>query len=610
MTLTKIFCMTHGYQTLVREITTPILPTFVTSCLNLLSSKSSKPGTVPSSLDEVVFQSFAILVPRYTTIFRPFVSQIRRATRVYLAPTISDAIYTSASLKNDARRLTVVVHQTAPKNTGGEEWAKAVRELIQGIHATADQVFRAVIEDWESTTGYIADPADVNQELRGGGISTEDLPSWSGIHAGSERLTGMLELLADYFKSETSTPVTIPLGSLMDMTTRMLSISLPHSDGPSSVGPARLHPAIDRDEKDGLSSALPQIYVASLQLINVVADRMQENFLPLAQGVFDQLAWVFPYGKHDPSFRLAAYQTASIMLSHLGSALDNSQTSKATPLVKACCHDLYVVPSSIGTGNVDATKAKAQGNGSRSINADTFLRNTPVSPMDSLPENTQLAAAAKALLPLFLSHIPQQFVHISVRGLVERTAFLSHNKNAMLASILNPFTVKNGRALATMLPHLAREFPTDAVTEILLRPRMPLLPSTTGVLLVHDDVIGNMSEDEDMQLSSEPQITYHDPTVTNDTEKSTVTQTTSAPMSHPGLGSQAAFPNNTTSFDTPMPIPTTSHQFLAPGASLSRTDRQTLPHQDVTMDEADGSSDDESVHLTMQLDGDTEDEEE
>ena len=65
---------------------------------------------------------------------------------------------------------------------------------------------------------------------------------------------------------------------------------------------------------------------------------------------------------------------------------------------------------------------------------------------DVVLDDTDLIVSASELLPLFMSHIPQRHLDISLRSLVERTAILSHNKNGMLASILNPFVGKNGKA--------------------------------------------------------------------------------------------------------------------------------------------------------------------
>ncbi len=567
------------------------------------SKSSSKPGTIDSSLEEVVFQSFAILLPRHTSIFRPFASQIRLATRAYLAPTFSDGKFARLPLKKSARRLTVLLYQTAPKNTGGEEWSKAVRELVKDIHRTADHVFRAVIEDWESTAGYIAEPVDVNEELHGSGKSKEDLPSWTGIHAGTERLAGLLEFLADHFQSETSTPIAIPLGSLMDITTRMLSISLPSSVASSSIGQARLHPAIDRDERDGLSAGLPQIYVASLQLIDVLAERLQENFLPLVQGTFDQVAWVFQSGKHSPEFRVVAYQVVARTLSQVGQSFDRPQAQRATAIIKSCCQDLVNLdPNFNKPGTVGYTDKKSQGNGSSSNhNADTFLRSTAVAPVDLSAESSDLIIAATALLPLLLSHLPQHYLDISLRSLIERTAILSHNKDAMLSSILNPFVGKNGRALATILPHLAREFPHDSVTEILLRPRMPLLPSrapgSSQEDFANDDV-----EDENMQLSIEPLTNRQDPL--HKDEPALLSHSNPVVINHPGLGPSESKDYTSTSFEAASAIFSTS----LGSKHISSSDTMGIPRQDVTMEDPNDSSEDESVHLTMQLDTDSEDE--
>lgn len=593
MTLTKIYCMTHGYQTLVREITTPTLPTFITSCLNLISTKSSlKHSSVSSSLEKIVLQSFAILVPRHTTIYRPFVSQIRLILRLYLAPTSFDGAFVSSSLKNDARHLSVILHQTAPKNTGGEEWAKSVRELVRDIHATADLVFRAVIEDWESSAAYHAEPVDVNRELQGGGKTEQDLPPWTGVYAGAERLSGLLEYLADYFKSDTSTPVAIPLASIFDLITRMLSIPIPSSDASSAMGSVRLHPAVDRDEKDGLWAGLPQIYVAALHLLDTIADRLQENFIPLAQGSFDQLTWVFPHGKHSSEFRQVAYAVSAKILRLVGPSFDRSQGPKVSPVIKSCCQDLasqekYLMPLSNNITGPEGKKSQ------HSHNADTFLRSIGDGPMEMNSQDPNLVTAAGELLPLFMSHFPQQHLDISVRSLVERTAILSHNKHAMIASILNPFVGKNGRTLATILPHLAREFPDDDVTEILLRPRMPLLPSKSTLLLA-PDVIVEESEDDDMELNAVP-ISSHQ-------ESGDTPDEISAVASHPSLG--PAQENFGSDFNASLKVPSISSTYLS-------TPTQALPslqHQDITMNEGDEDSDNESVHLTMQLDTDSEDE--
>ena len=628
MTLTKIYCMTHPYQTLVREITTPTLPAFITSCLNLVSSKSSKAQDGCGSTAEVVFRSFATLLPRHTTIYRPFVSQLRAVAKPFVAPTLSDGIFVPSSLSQCARHVTVLSHMTVAKNAGGEEWGKAVRDLLKVIHVTADSVFRAVVEDWESTAGYVAEHIDINVELSGGLKSAEDFPRWNGIDAGVERMVGLLELLIEYFKTETSLPVSIPLGAVADMLMRMLSIAISSPSQTGGQGHARLHPAIDRDEKDGLCSGIPHIYVAALQVIITMSERLQEGFVPLAQGFLDQLAWLFQYGKHDRDFRLHAYRLTAQILLQTGQALGKSTSSKCSGIIKSCCNDLIpVAPKSLNSGSdVDAAKKPSGSSSNTNQNADSFLQDNTGIPQEMSISDTDITIAAKELLPMFSSHFPQQNLDISLRSLLERTAILNDNKDAMLAAILNPYVAKNGKSMASILPHLTRSFPNDEIVEILLRPRMPLVPSL-GVGLLGEEGAAHESEDEDeyKEEDTDMDLDGHNSGGTNDdvvsggsihlTGVSSTTQDTS--MNHPGLS--ISTPSLSVASDT-------QHGFAAASSSFNESmNNQVLlpqPHAplnpsqaatagtlvETKMTENDSDSDDESVHLTMQLDTDSESE--
>jgi hypothetical protein len=517
----------------------------------------------------------------------------------------------SQSLKESARRLAVLLHQTAPKNAGGEEWGKAVRDLVQAVHETADYVFRAIIEDWESAAGYNAKVIDVNQPLKGGGKTTEDLPPWSGIFAGVERIIGILELLAEYFRCETSTPVAIPLGSIMDMVTRLLSIAIPPSSAETSNshGAARLHPAIDRDERDGLWSGMPQIYVAALQLISTIAERIEGAFLSVSQSTLDQLAWVFPFGAHSPEFRVAAYSIAAIILFHIGQSFDRPQVGKLSRIIRSCCRDVQPMDPNFNVGTAESSEKKPKGQqASSNQNADTFLRNTTSAPLESRLERTDLVVAAGELLPLCLSHIPQQYLDISLRSGLERAAILTHSESAMLASILNPFVGKNGKAMTSILPHLTREFGNDDIVEILLRPRMPLLPSA-NTRFCPGEGMNETSEDEEMDIYPEPDSREED---TMQPTAATFLQDAVAVAARPGLGTSTETPDahhtylKSTVFgshDSSLSVPTSGNKFM-----VETVNHPSLPKQDqidVNMDQDEGSSGDESVHLTMQLDTDS-----
>ena len=633
--LTKIYCMTHPYQTLVREITTPTLPAFVTACLGLLSSKSSKPLDPSISTIEAVFRSFSTLLPRHTTIYRPYVSQIRSVAKPFTAPTLSDGIFVPCSLAESARRLVVLLHQTVAKNAGGEEWGKSVRDLLKDIHVTGDRVFRAVVEDWESAAGYIGEPVDFNVELSGGARDADDLPRWTGIDAGVERIVGLLKLLTEYLKTETSLPVSIPLGLIVDMITRVLSVAIPSSSQSTAQGNVRLHPAIDRDERDGLWSGMPQIYVAALQVISIMAERLQEAFAPMAQSFLDQLAWVFPYGKHDSDFRQQSFGLAVQLLLQTGQSLGKSSASKCSAIIKACCNDLIPsLPKSVGHGSNEAAK-KSNGNASNTNqNADSFLQSNMSMSQEAALGDTDLIVAAKQLLPLFLSHFPQRHMDISLRSLLERTAILSHNKEAMLAGILSPFVGKNGKSMTSILPHLTRAFPHDEMVEILLRPRMPLLPSAAGAHFYNEEGAVLEGGDEDMDMDMDHTGFVDAPQVNTQIDTFNVNQSAShgnaSPlqenaMNYPDLGKSSppqdvVAPSNHGfgTISSNLMHPVQKSLFSRSDAPLThppvpieanRTSERALVEASVEAREENPSdSDDESVHLTMQLDTDSESE--
>ncbi|KAF4637268.1 hypothetical protein G7Y89_g819 [Cudoniella acicularis] len=602
--LTKIYCMTHQYPTLLREITTPTLPAFVTSCLNMISSPASKASSTPLSLIETVFHAFSTLLPCHTTIYRPFATQIRLVTRPYQAPTQSDGLFVPSSLKLISRRLVIALHQTMAKNAGGEEWGQAVRDIVKEIHITSDHVFRAVVEDWESTAGYIAESVDVNQELCGGGKSAEDLPRWVGISAGVERLTSLLEILAQYFHSETSTPVSIPFGSIMDMVSRVLSIAIP-SESSAAHGSTKLHPAVDRDERDSLWCGMPQIYVAALQFVNTVADRTQEAFIPLAPGVLDQLVWVFPSGRNTPEFRLAAYTVLTKVLLQAGQGFDRSQAGKLSPMIRSCCRELQPMDLSSSTvGIAEISGKKLHGNSmNTNQNADTFLQNKQISPLLE-SKNTSLELAASELLPLLLSHVPQQHLDISLRSLIERTAILTHHKNAMLSSILSPFVGKNGKAMTSILPHLTRDFGKDNVVEILLRPRMPLLPAFASRLPTND-AIDEESDDEIMVLNSKAESMQKKQSHDNFLLQNSTSEPGLGPRIDPIIpGSVAPNPFSQNLLIAHQPSP----KVEAAATHMSDVQMDSATKDDVKMGSEDHSSDDESVHLNMELDTDSDSE--
>jgi pre-rRNA-processing protein RIX1 len=473
--------MTHQYQSLSREITTPTLPTFVSSCLNLISSKSStKASEVPLPLVETVIESFCVLVPEYPTIFRPFAGQVRSAIESYLAPTLCDRQYVTDSLSQSARRLAILLYQTAAKNTSGEMWGKGIRELVKEIHSTTDQVYRAVIENWESSAGYDNHPVDVNEEIHSRVRAEGGLPPWRGIDAGLERLAGLLKLLAEYLRYQTAVAVTIPLGIVADLLTRLMSTAPPSSLKESSqYGGMRLHPAIDRNEREALWSGLPSIHFASMEVYVILLQRLQDNFSPMAQSCLSQLALTYSPRVTGEDVRSVMYRLITMILRFCGSSLSKTSVEAMTPIIKGCCEDLRDMGQQDVMPKDQPSKRPAN---ISSANADTFLCNK-LNMQDSITKAyLSVSDAANELLPFLLSHLPQQHLQGYLRAEIDRTAILTQHKEAMLASVLNPFIEKNGKSMPSILPHLSREFVGDSAVDAFIRPRLPVLKQSQGFL--------------------------------------------------------------------------------------------------------------------------------
>ncbi|GAB1320636.1 Pre-rRNA-processing protein RIX1 [Madurella fahalii] len=471
VTLTKIYMLIQGYQTLIREMVTTTLPSYVMACLQLIKpTASGRPLKTPAAFIDTVACSLSKLVVLYPTTLRPYAPQIKAALRPYIAPTSSDPLVVPQTLRESSRRLFVLLSYTAPKNGSSEEWGKAIRASILDCHATTDQVFRPVVESWESTTGYRGQPARTGADPSGGGDSAEELPPWTGVQAGSERLVGLLEFLADFFSNPTKAPVTVPLGELLDLTARITLVTPPSSTGDS----IETNPAIGRDEKAELWSVLPDIHMAALRLHTAMIRRLRENALPLATDIIDQVVRVSTASRQVPSMRETCYTLIKDLLLLAGPTLPRLTVDSLTPLIQSSCQDILLT-----TGHPES-KPQAPANGTtnpkqpqklptaNALNADAYLSNpSNITTASSSSASSSSSSPATLLLPILLSHLPQQHLAPETRGLLDRTAILSHSKDAMLASCLHPYKDSRGRYYPSILPFLVRQFPRDQGVEVL-----------------------------------------------------------------------------------------------------------------------------------------------
>jgi pre-rRNA-processing protein RIX1 len=511
VTLTKIYMLVHKYQTLIREITTPTLPTFATACLQILKpASSSKAVKAPFTLVETIFEAFSTLIPLYPTTLRPSGTQLRSSAKLYLAPTTSDAIFIPEGVQDSSRRLVIRLHMTAAKNGGSEEWSKHLTGLIKEFHETTEQVFRAIQENWESTSGYRRQQVNFDAEPHGGSSSSEQLPEWTGVQAGSERMVGLLGYIAEFLRCGTKVAVTIPISAITDLVARISSIMPPMLGRGKSVS-VQMSPAAGREEKDELWTVFPDIQVAILELLLSVEQRLGKNYTPLAQETLDQALRMFESGYRHPELRTATFSLASELLQLCGPTMAKNNVDALALVIKSCCRDLLGSAGQIKVPKPPASSTLQNGSKSKTVtqNADSFLSSNAEEESIFVSLSPQHLSAAEKLLVALFSYLPQHHINSSLRSRMLKTAILSPSKDAQVASVLHPSRDKTGRTPQVILPYLHRQFPNDDSVEVL---RFNFRPTAIGTRNDFMDMDDNMeSEDEASAEKSSNGFTFDRP---------------------------------------------------------------------------------------------------
>ena len=443
----------------------------------------------------------------HPTSFRPFVPQIQSLTHPLLAPTPSNLhgennpSLSSASVSENARRLFVSLHVSGPKNTAGEEWAKSLDAVINSIHRTADRVFRLSIEDWTSSTGKydVAASNQVDDLVSDQKPTPLVLPGWTGIHAGVERLDGLLHTLQVFLSSATAALVTIPVGNILILVERVLSM-FPPGNGRNP----RVKLEIGKDEREGLWDGLPRLQISAIGVSSLMMSRMGHSSAAIAPTVLEQLLWAFEsqYGNDD--FRSAAYGLVSQILAAFGPSLPRTYVTSLSRCIRMCCEDLVpsvVSQSKIGQASFSDTEKPPNGT---TTNADSYLK-TATKQGESSATSTSVIEAARGLLPLTLTNLPSEYLSFSLRCQIDRTAIIKNDKKAMLASVMNPTSKHKGqKERSSILPLVARAHPEALEVEALLRPQMPPIQYPRS-----DRREGDSEEEEDTYMHDHPHDGEH-----------------------------------------------------------------------------------------------------
>ncbi|OTB20273.1 hypothetical protein K445DRAFT_371905 [Daldinia sp. EC12] len=637
-TLVKIYTLMHAYPTLVRELVTPTLPTFGTACLQILKPPAtSKAAKAPNSLIETIFEGFSTLIPLYPTTLRQFTSKLRTELRLYISPTISDSIIIPSSLQTSSKRLAIKLHMTSVKGGDSTEWTKHLDTLITMFHSTADQVFRAVQENWESVSGQPLESAlqriDFDKDPQGGGDSQDQLPPWTGVYAGSERMLGLLDFISEYLRCSTKTTVTIPVSAIVDVVTRISSI-MPPVSGKEKSASIQMNSAVGREEKDELWAVFPDIQLAAMRLLFTMTQRLGRNFLPLAQISLEQLLRMFESSYRLPEIRTISFLLTKEILQLCGPTMEKLTVEGLSLVAKVCCRDLLGSGGHIKHPKQPASTQNGLKSKSASQNADAFLGNSAEDESISVSLSSEHISAATALLTTLFSHVPQQHLPSSLRAHMLKTAILCRLKDAQVASVLHPVRDKSGRTPAVILPYLIQQFPRDESVEVL---RFNFRPVATGPRNDNMDIdevpIEDASEDESpmngisfsWQLeTSVPDLPDHTPAETAETSKKA--QNLFLPKRP--VETTLRFEEERTTVVRPPPANSLKRKSEEADIAVSkRVEIDTITTTATTNinasmpaavnvpsearvggeDKEEDSSDNESVHLNMELDGDDDD---
>ena len=368
------------------------------------------------------------------------------------------------------------------------------------LQRTANKVFRSLIEDCTFPPGShdIANTNPMEDVVSDRSPIPLGLPAWMGIHAGIERLDGLLHLLQAFLATATAAAVTLPVGNILNLVDRILSIS-----APGNGRNPRVRPEIGRDEREGLWVGLPGLQTSALGVCSLMISRMGHSSEAIASTILEQLLWTLESQYENDSLRMAAYALTAQILSTSGLTLPKTYAISLSRCIRMCCEDLLPSAESQlhgGQASFSATTKAANGV-TLSANADSYLKSAN-NRVDVSVASVEVHQAARELLLLALTNLPNDFLPFSLRSQIDRTAIITNNREVMIASVMNPISKRRGqKQTSSILPLLARAHSEALPVEALLRPRMPPIQSRQS-----DASVLESDEEADIYMNNHPRI--------------------------------------------------------------------------------------------------------
>ena len=419
---------------------------------------------------------------------------------------ISEVSIVSASQSacRQARRIFVLLHVCTPKNGGGDVWAKAIHDVLESLHQTADLVFRALIEDWTPKSGRrqvcLVDQESLGNEVADRDIKLLGLPDWTGIHAGLERLNGLLEILRTFLSTATSTVVKIPIGDILNTIHRVFSaLAL----GNERSG--RTRPEIGRDEREALVVGLPILHVSAIKVLSAMIARFGTSCVSVITPMLSIILWIFAHEQAYQGCRQACYALVAQILPLIGRNTPRHHMDGLSRLFQSSCDDL-LPPKDHRAAVGDSRNQPANNYPSPDI-SDSYLK-TAIDSAVSPTVTPELQGAATTLLTRALTDLPNDYLQIHLRAQIDRTAILIGNKEIMLASTMNLATKQQRDSpQSSILPLLAREYLQATEVEALVHPQFPILQPQLSLV---DETDGSANNGHRTWSSQSTHLYEHD----------------------------------------------------------------------------------------------------
>jgi len=366
----------------------------------------------------------------------------------------------------------VELHSCAPKAGLAEEWDTSFKTVVQTIHETADEIFRAVVESWKSSTGMkpsVSSKGNISDEPSRTQPDALGNPGWRGLSAGIEMMTQLLGLLRQYVATPTSAPVILRTGLVADLLTRMFLMTVPKAEEITHWQTLELYnKQVSKHEREELFNFLPRIHIAAMEVWLRLVQRLGSASIPLCSQFLSQLIWTFEVEHHDLFLRTSTYSALTEILKIVGPSIDIS-SSRLEVVVEHCTKDA-VISNSIMTENEGRGTQNQRANGKmKMINPDMILDSASIRTSASTTYN-RLQDTARQLLSTILSKVPADQIPQTIREKLDRAAVYSADTNSMIASVLNPPPLRS-----SILPIMARLHPEANEIEAILRPRMPAI---------------------------------------------------------------------------------------------------------------------------------------